>query len=76
MDKTFASAELQSLPRVSFGDGPEMADALLHLILGGHKRATWLSAADGRKDTEVGDRWVVVNGTGHPRDVLEINKLR
>ena len=59
------------LDRFPFGDGPELADALLELILAGKKTATCRSASEGRKGTEVGKRWVVLDGVGRPRAVLE-----
>jgi uncharacterized protein YhfF len=62
--------EWQSLPRLPFGDGPELADELLALILEGRKRATCWSAAEGIKDTVVGGRWVVEDGQRRPRAVL------
>lgn len=68
--------EWHSLPRFPFGDGPELADKLLQLILQGRKRATCWSAADGVKGTIVGGRWVVEDGKGRPRAVLETIELR
>jgi uncharacterized protein YhfF len=65
----------QSLPRFPFGDGPELADELLELILMGQKRATCWSAAEGVKGTVVGGRWVVEDGKGRPRAVLETIEL-
>ncbi len=61
----------QSLPRFPFGDGPELADELLALILAGRKRATCWSVAEGIKGTVIGGRWVVEDGKGRPRAVLE-----
>lgn len=66
----------QHLPRFPFGDGPELADELLDLILIGRKRATCWSAAEGIKGTTVGGRWVVEDGKGCPRAVLETVDLR
>lgn len=65
----------QALPRFPFGDGPELADELLGLILAGKKRATCWSAAEGVKGTTVGGRWVVEDGQGRPRAVLETTEL-
>lgn len=69
------SVSWQSLPRFPFGDGPDLADCLLGLILTGKKRATCWSAAEGVKDTVVGGRWVVEDGQGCPRAVLETTAL-
>lgn len=63
--------EWQSLPRFPFGDGPELANDLLELILAGKKRATCWSAKEGAKGTVIGGRWVVEDGQGNPRAVLE-----
>lgn len=58
-----------------FGDGPELADELLHLILEGRKTATCWSAAEGLKGAEVGKPWAVKNGAGFVRCVLETVEL-
>jgi uncharacterized protein YhfF len=65
-------SELEQFP---FGDGPELADELLALILSGRKTATCWSAGDGDKGTRVGKRWVVQDGAGRPRAVLETVEL-
>jgi uncharacterized protein YhfF len=64
-----------ALPRFPFGDGPELADELLELILVGRKRATCWSVAEGVKGAVVGGRWVVEDGKGCPRAVLETVEL-
>jgi len=69
------SAGWQTLPRFPFGDGPALADELLGLILAGKKRATCWSTAEGIKGTVVGGRWVVEDGQGRPRAVLETTAL-
>ncbi len=58
-----------------FGDGPELADELLRLILEGKKTATCWSAAEGLKGAEVGKPWAVKNGAGVVRCVLETVEL-
>jgi uncharacterized protein YhfF len=58
-----------------FGDGPELADALLALILEGKKTATCWSAAEGLKGSEVGKSWAVKDGAGVVRCVLETTEL-
>src|SRR5687767_7397746 len=47
-----------------FGDGPELADELLALILAGRKTATCWSAAEGLKGAAVGKPWAVKDGAG------------
>ncbi len=71
-----SDVEWQALPRFPFGDGPELADELLELILLGRKRATCWSAVAGLKGTVIGGRWVVEDGKGRPRAVLETVDLR
>src|SRR5579872_1015404 len=61
-------SELDQFP---FGDGPELADQLLVLILSGRKTATCWSATEGAKDTQVGKQWVVLDSFGRPRAVVE-----
>lgn len=68
-------ADWQTLPRFPFGDGPELADELLNLILIGRKRATCWSAAEGVKGTVVGGHWVVDDGSGRARAVLKTTAL-
>ena len=57
----------------AFGDGPELADTLLALIL--EKTATCWSAAEGLKGAEVGKPWAVKDGAGVVRCVLETTEL-
>lgn len=68
-------ADWRVLARASFGDGPDLADQLLDLILHGTKRATCWSAAEGVKGAAVGVRWVAEDGQGRPRAVLETTAL-
>jgi len=58
-----------------FGDGPELADELLGLILAGKKTATCWDAAEGLKGAEVGKPFAVQNGAGVVRCVLETVEL-
>lgn len=59
-----------TLERFSFGDGPELADELLALVLSGAKTATCWAARDGEL-THPGKRMVVCDGQGQPRAVIE-----
>jgi uncharacterized protein YhfF len=61
-------ADLESF---SFGDSPELADELLALVLSGRKTATCWAASEGGKGVEVGKRWIVNDGQGRARAVLE-----
>lgn len=64
--------ELDQFP---FGDGPELADELLALILAGKKTATCWSAAEGDKGTREGKQWVVLDSLKRPRAVLNTIQL-
>jgi uncharacterized protein YhfF len=70
MDSTW-----NGLDAFAFGDGPELADELLALILAGVKTATCWDAAEGLKGAEVGKSWAVKNGAGAVRAVLETTEL-
>ena len=58
-----------------FGDGPELADELLALILAGKKTASCWDAAEGPKGAEVGKPFAVKDGAGVVRCVLETIEL-
>lgn len=62
------------LERFRFGDGPELADALLALVLLGTKTATCWSFADGQQ-TAVGKRMVACDSRDRPRAVIETIRL-
>ena len=64
----------RGLRSFSFGDTPALADELLALVLAGCKTATCSAARDGQP-TEVGARWVVRDGAGRPRAVIETTEL-
>src|SRR5208282_6055992 len=61
-------ADLESF---AFGDSPALADELLALVLVGRKTATCWAASEGGKGVEVGKRWIVKDGQGRARAVLE-----
>lgn len=62
-------SEFDALDRFSFGDGPELADRLLDLVLAGRKTATCWSVRDGQI-TRVGRNMIALDGDGAPRAVL------
>jgi uncharacterized protein YhfF len=68
------TAQWEGLETFSFGDSPEMADRLLGFVLGGSKRATCWSIADGQQ-THVGKRMAVLDGAGVARAVIETVEL-
>ena len=65
-------ADLQSF---AFGDGPALADELLALVLAGKKTATTWAASEGDKGVVVGKRWIVNDGQGRSRAVIETVEL-
>src|SRR4051794_41196650 len=64
----------RALETVSFGDGPELADELLALVLDGRKTATCWAASEGQL-TGLGRRMVALDGAGRPRAVIETVEL-
>jgi uncharacterized protein YhfF len=64
----------------TFGDSVELADELLALVLEGRKRATAGSLAEyeieGFATPKVGDRWIVCDGQGRPRVIVETTDVR
>jgi uncharacterized protein YhfF len=65
----------RDLETFSFGDGPELADSLLDLVLSGTKRATCWAESQGLLSAEPGKMMVVVDGRGVPRAVLKTIEL-
>jgi len=62
--------EWRDLQSFSFGDSPALADELAALVLAGRKTATCWAATDGML-TQVGERMVMLDGSGVPRAVIE-----
>ncbi len=60
----------QGLRSFAFGDGPELADELLALVIKGAKTAT-CSTEDEPNTSTPGERWIVLDGSGEPRCVIE-----
>jgi uncharacterized protein YhfF len=60
----------QGLRSFAFGDGPKLADELLDLVLKGVKTAT-CSTEDEPNTSRPGERWIVLDGRGEPRCVIE-----
>ncbi|ANV98861.1 ASCH domain-containing protein [Bradyrhizobium icense] len=63
-------AKYQGLRSFAFGDGPRLADELLDLVIKGVKTAT-CSTEDEPNTSTPGERWIVVDGRGTPRCVIE-----
>jgi uncharacterized protein YhfF len=64
----------RALRSFAFGDGPELADELLELVLKGTKTAT-CSTEDEPNTSTPGERWIVLDGRGHPRCVIESTEV-
>ena len=70
-----ASAEYAGLERFAFGDSPAMADELLGLVLAGRKTATCWPAAHGLKGSAPDARYLVLDGAGAPRAIIQSTEL-
>ena len=64
--------EYLGLQSFAFGDGPELADELLDLVIRGVKTAT-CSTED--QASTPGARWIVRDGHGQPRCVIETTQV-
>jgi uncharacterized protein YhfF len=62
--------QYRSLRSFAFGDGPRLADELLELVLNGVKTAT-CSTEDEPNTSRPGEQWIVLDGRGTPRCVIE-----
>ena len=64
----------RSLHSFAFGDSPRLADELLDLVLKGVKTAT-CSTEDEPNTSTPGERWIVLDGRGMPRCVIESTEV-
>jgi uncharacterized protein YhfF len=62
--------EYRTLRSFAFGDSPALADELVDLVLKGVKTAT-CSTEDEPNTSKPGERWIVLDGQGEPRCVIE-----
>ena len=60
----------RGLRAFAFGDSPALADELLDLVIKGIKTAT-CSTEDEPNISAPGERWIVLDGRGTPRCVIE-----
>jgi uncharacterized protein YhfF len=60
------------LQSFAFGDGPDLADELLDLVIKGVKTAT---CSTGDQASTPGARWIVRDGRGQPRCVIETTEV-
>jgi uncharacterized protein YhfF len=66
---------MTDLESFSFGDSPALADELLDLVLTAKKTATCWAASEGDKGVKVGKRWIVKDGQGRARAIIETVEL-
>ena len=64
----------RDLRSFAFGDSPALADELLDLVLRGVKTAT-CSTEDEPNTSTPGERWIVLDGRGTPRCVIESTEV-
>ena len=64
----------RGLRSFAFGDDPDLADELLELVLKGVKTAT-CSTEDEPNISKPGERWIVLDGRGDPRCVIETTEV-
>jgi uncharacterized protein YhfF len=64
----------RGLRAFAFGDDPELADELLDLVIKGIKTAT-CSTEDEPNTSTPGERWIVLDGRGDPRCVIETTEI-
>jgi uncharacterized protein YhfF len=66
--------QYRKLRSFAFGDSPALADELLELVMKGTKTAT-SSTEDEPNISSSGERWVVLDGRGDPRCVIETTEV-
>jgi uncharacterized protein YhfF len=64
----------RTLRSFAFGDSPALADELLDLVIRGTKTAT-CSTEDEPNVSSPGERWIVLDGHGTPRCVIETTEV-
>ena len=74
MSPSAVPEKYRSLRSFAFGDSPELADGLLDLVLKGVKTAT-CSTEDEPNTSNPGERWIVLDGRGEPRCVIESTEV-
>jgi uncharacterized protein YhfF len=74
VSESIVPEKYRSLRSFAFGDGPRLADELLELVLAGVKTAT-CSTEDEPNTSTPGERWIVLDGHGHPRCVIESTEV-
>jgi uncharacterized protein YhfF len=65
----------RTLQQFAFGDSAALANELAELVLIGTKRAACWAASDSANLTSLGQRWVMLDGSGVPKAILETVEL-
>jgi uncharacterized protein YhfF len=71
---TAVPEQYRNLRAFAFGDGPELADELLALVIKGVKTAT-CSTEDEPNTSTAGERWIVLDGRGEPACCIETTEV-
>ena len=74
MNPSAVPEKYRGLRSFAFGDGPELADELLDLVIKGVKAAT-CSTEDEPNTPTPGERWIVLDGRGQARCVIETTEV-
>ena len=74
MNSSAVPEQYRSLRSFAFGDSPALADQLLQLVLKGVKTAT-CSTEDEPNTSTPGERWIVLDGSGNPKCVIETTEV-
>ena len=68
---SLSRVDWRDLETFSFGDGPDLANRLLELVLSGTKRATCWAESQGLLSAEIGKMMVVLDGQGVPKAIVK-----
>lgn len=74
MNLSAVPEQYRGLRSFAFGDGPALADELLDLVIKGLKTAT-CSTEDEPNTSSPGEKWIVLDGRGEPRCVIETTEV-
>ena len=74
MSDSMVPKTYRALRSFAFGDSPDLADELLDLVLKGVKTAT-CSTEDEPNTSKPGERWIVLDGRGTPRCMIESTEV-
>src|SRR5262249_8407172 len=72
--RTAVPKQTRALRTFASGDGPELADELLELVIEGVKTAPCSTEGE-PNPSRPGERWIVLDGRGEPRCVIETTEI-